>query len=872
MKRLILACAGTWLLFCWNFSNTLAAELTVQARVRPERAILGEQLTLTIETAGAQRVAAPNVAVDGFAVRHIGPTTQISVVNGKVRSTVSHRYSLTPNQTGEFNLGPFEVNHKGERYRTEAVAVSILTPEKGLEKRRASPHSGLTMGQDIASKETVFLRISGPENAVYKNQRFSIDVTLYVTAARISDVEYPKVLQDGFLMESFAKPLQDEQILNGKRYTSLTFRADVTPLRPGQLELGPAVLTLNVLTRKRNNSRFSDPFFGGFFQNDFFSGLSSERKQRRLRSEPLSLSVLPLPEEGKPAGFSGAVGSFALDVHASPLELSVGDPVTVTTRIHGAGNLAAATWSGISESTGFRTYEPIAGKATREDKQFEQVLIPQNTSSNVVPAVRFSYFDPEVRGYKTLKSKLIPLTIHPSDTAAKGTIFWTKEETEQSVLSEETLGNDIIYIKSEIGWVSESTAPWYGSVGFILYHTLPLIFVAGAWWYDRRRTRWREDSSFARFTSAGKEARISLVDADKQLLAKVDQVLYTRLAHTLQEYLSAKLGLEPGGFAPDKLDQVGLSEGRVEQIRLVWERCERFRFGRASAVTMRAKGRETVSIITEIVDYFEREHRQYKNRTARKSMIVGAVLGLACTSALIGLDVAMAAPTVETAYLKGNELYAQGDYEGAVKEYHTILATGAVSGNIYFNLGNAYFKQGDLGQAIANYERASWFSPSDRDLVANLEYVRSLAGARSCNAPPWWQLMFPLAQLFPKRVLLWLASGLYTLLLALCGIYYLLPYRPAWLFRASVCAALALLLVGASLVEHLRVEEFQWHAVVVAGPGGSIRYGPTNDGTVHFSVVQGDMLKVSDREAGWSQVSRCDGKRGWIETSALEDL
>ena len=132
--------------------------------------------------------------------------------------------------------------------------------------------------------------------------------------------------------------------------------------------------------------------------------------------------------------------------------------------------------------------------------------------------------------------------------------------------------------------------------------------------------------------------------------------------------------------------------------------------------------------------------------------------------------------------------------------------------------------------------------------------------------------MFPLAQLFPTRVLLWLASGLYTLLLALCGIYYLLPHRPAGLFRASVCAVLALLMVGASLVEQLWVEEFQRYAVVVAGPGGAIRYEPTNDGTVHFPVVQGDMLKVSDRQAGWSQVSRCDGKRGWIETSALEDL
>ena len=133
MQLLSFAYAGTWLVFCWHFSNTLAAELTVQARVRPERAILGEQLTLTIETAGAQRVAAPNVAVDGFAVRHIGPTTQISVVNGKVRSTVSHRYSLTPNQTGEFNLGPFEVNHHGARYRTEAIAESLLNPTKGWE-------------------------------------------------------------------------------------------------------------------------------------------------------------------------------------------------------------------------------------------------------------------------------------------------------------------------------------------------------------------------------------------------------------------------------------------------------------------------------------------------------------------------------------------------------------------------------------------------------------------------------------------------------------------------------------------------------------------------------------------------------------------
>lgn len=201
-----------------------------------------------------------------------------------------------------------------------------------------------------------------------------------------------------------------------------------------------------------------------------------------------------------------------------------------------------------------------------------------------------------------------------------------------------------------------------------------------------------------------------------------------------------------------------------------------------------------------------------------------------------------------------------------------MLQSGLVSGNVYFNLGNAYFKAGQVGRAILNYERARRFLPSDPDLEANLRFARSLTGTEVCQPPLWQHLVFPLAHRVATDRLVWLTSAAYTLLFVVLAVYRLWPRRSQWLRYAGWGVAAGLVVITLSLVQQLRTSEWQRHAVVLKQEDTPVRFEPAASGTVHFSATQGTRVRVLDVREDWWQVARCDGRRGWIEKEALEEL
>ena len=157
------------------------------------------------------------------------------------------------------------------------------------------------------------------------------------------------------------------------------------------MTVGPAKMGLSMVVRGRGGRRgfFDDPFFGG------------EPRRLEITSDPLELTVLPLPEADKPADFSGAVGSFDFEVKAAPLDVAAGDPVTVTYTIRGTGSLDNVTPPAIPAGDGLRVYPPQQTSAGAKpaaanvaERTFEQVVIPERAGTLDLPTLRFSFFDP----------------------------------------------------------------------------------------------------------------------------------------------------------------------------------------------------------------------------------------------------------------------------------------------------------------------------------------------------------------------------------------------------------------------------------------------------------------------------------------------
>jgi tetratricopeptide (TPR) repeat protein len=252
------------------------------------------------------------------------------------------------------------------------------------------------------------------------------------------------------------------------------------------------------------------------------------------------------------------------------------------------------------------------------------------------------------------------------------------------------------------------------------------------------------------------------------------------------------------------------------------------------------------------------------------------LIGVAVVIALVSALATAAADETrrigpQTAFFQANASYRQGDYAQAAQGYEQLLAFGVQGGNVYFNLGNAHFKLGDYGKAILNYLRARRFLPRDPDVQANLAYARSLTGADPCS-PAWWEgLLFPLA----SRVATWPltvgVTALYTLLLAALAVYRLFPSRPRWLYYTALTLGLVLLLAGASLARRLQGVDWRHEAVVIASGETAARFEPSDTGTVHFVLKQGDQVELKAVRDGWRQVSRCDGRRGWVAATTVEE-
>lgn len=230
------------------------------------------------------------------------------------------------------------------------------------------------------------------------------------------------------------------------------------------------------------------------------------------------------------------------------------------------------------------------------------------------------------------------------------------------------------------------------------------------------------------------------------------------------------------------------------------------------------------------------------------------------------------ATTPYTTFFQANGLYTQGNYTDAIQAYEQLLASGLESAPLYFNLGNAYFKTGETGHAILNYERARRLAPGDTDIMANLVYARSLTEAEECPPRLWQRLAFPLTHRVSTSALVWWTSGAYSLCLIAFACYRLWPRRPRWLVHAALVLIGVLLIVSSSLARQLFVDDWQRPAVMLAAGESPIRFEPSETGTEHFVLKQGALVHILDTRSDWHQIARCDGRRGWVAAENVREL
>ena len=833
-----------WLaLIAFGAGRVLAADVSVDATVDSPDVVYNQAFILTITVNGAQNVSPPGLYdLDGFEASYLGPSTQVSFVNGRVSSSVSHRYRVVPLRVGDFQLGPFAVEVEGQRYETKPVAIHVAAAGSSGQRRQALPP---------AAAQGLRLVVTPAKTEVYVGERVDLRVTLYVGNVRIRDLQYPTINAEGVTLDKFSQPDEGSAVLDGQRYQTVNLRTTMTPIRAGTVDLS-ASMSMAVITSRRGGL---DPLFDQFFPGD--------AKQVEIQAQPQQLTVLPLPDQGKPPDFTGAVGKFDFTLTAKPTTLDVGDPVTLRMEITGTGNLANVSAPAVAVDDRFRAYDaqPVKGEDGADRRVFEQVVIPKVADVRELPAVRFSFFDPEARAYRIITQGPVALTLHAVKESKPEVLDASQAELQQAQ-PKTPLGRDIVYIKDNPGALEPRGARVYQRAWFFLLQLIPVALFAATAAYARRRDRLAADPRLVRFRHAGRAARQALAGLRGQA---ADAQFYDQLSAALSTYLSAKLDLPPGAVDRERvlarLAGNGCASEMRERVGTFFQLVEHARYAPTQVAAERS---QALGLAKAIVDGLERERRLERHLAA------GVVVLLCASATLIPARAHEVSP--ETAFFQGNQDYAAGRYGDAIRAYQSVRDAGEESGALDFNLGNALFKDGQLARAIASYERARVLLPRDPDVQANLAYALERAQVPEEPVPLWKRLAFPFASRATGGELAVLASVCWWAFWLLLTVRVLRPALRVGLGRAAWAAAALYLLVAGSLGLRLAEVELRDTAVVTAAGGASVRFEPSATGTEHFPAAPGTQLDVTEERDEWLQVRRSDGLRGWIPRSAVERL
>ena len=593
--------------FCFAASN-----ITFDATVDKNIVSLGERIQLSLAFQGAPDVPAPQIKeLEGFSAQYLGPSTMMSIINGKVSSSISHVYILAPLNTGKFTIGPFSAEYGNQKYVSRTIDIEVIdqpAPSAPMGISTKPSTEPVAANAEKQLKDRIFVELDVVKKDAYLNEIIPVAARLYINKLAIKGIEYPYISAEGFSKEQFAKPDQYQKSSAGLSYDVIEFKTNVYPLKPGVLNLGPAEIKCNLITRRQGRpGNQASPFGDAFPDDDFFSGFFDRygTYPLDLKSPTAEINVKPLPDEGKPADFIGAVGDFDMQAEIDQTSVKAGDPVTLKTKITGTGNLATVNAPVLEDAKDIKVYQPQI-KMLGGEKIFEQVIIPLSESVAQIPEIRFSFFNPKTQQYQSIKKGPIAITV--SKTDEKGQALKPLIERILAPVKEEVLGKDIVYIKDNPGKIVKRGRFLYQRRFFIWIFIWPLIAFIILFLVEMKNKRLRTDIRYARLRGARKKAQKGILKAQNYLSQKKKDEFYAVIFKTLQDYIGDKLHIHSGGITAESavqhLAEKEVSGETLDKIRKFFNACDAARFAQ-SAITADDM-LKTLNLAREITEALEK--------------------------------------------------------------------------------------------------------------------------------------------------------------------------------------------------------------------------------------------------------------------------
>lgn len=796
-----------------------------------------------------------------------GPFTStessISMINGKVSSSSSKTftYTLYAVKAGTYTVPAAHAKAGGKTLVSRTAKVTIT----GTAKRgNAAPnmHEQDEGGQVKAagapiSGNELFIRVSANKKRVHEQEPILLTYKVYTTL-ELTQLEGKMPDLKGFHTQEVKLPQQKSfhiERVNGRAYRCVTWSQYVMyPQMTGQLEI-PSITFHGIVVQENRNV---DPF------EAFFNGGSGYIEVKRDIAAPgVTVQVDALP--AKPATFSGGVGQMTVSGQLSTQQVKAGEPVTLRVVVGGTGNLKLLRQPLVAFPKDFDKYDAKVTDKTRLTERglegnmiYDFLAVPRNQGEYTIPAVELTYFDTSASAYKTVRTQPFKLSVAKGDGRHATVDKYTDPED-----------MDIHPLKSDDEPLRTPGAYFFGSTGYMAGLLLPILVFVALLVIFRKRAARLSDIIGMRAGRANKVATRRLRKAHALMLGGRGGEFYDEVLRALWGYVGDKLAMPAEQLSSENiagnLGTHGVDPASIEKFMTALGECEfeRYAPGDASG-NMNKTFESAMTAIMEIENVMKRGKRTAAGKTATLIMLM-----------LMMTATAAAATAAKTSSEAADAAYKKGDYQTAIRQYGELLH-GGVSSELYYNLGNAYYRTDNLTQAIIAYERALRLSPGDADIRHNLQIARSKTIDKITPESEMFFETWGRGLVFFTSVDRWAVGGLVSMAVALMLVLVYLFMSPLLARKIGFYGAAALIV--ASILCHL----FAWRQrtllerhqrAVVVVPTLTVKNTPAPTGADGFVIHEGTRMELTDKSiTGWWGIRLDDGREGWIRCREAEEI
>lgn len=827
----------------------------------PSHVAVGEQfrLTYTVNTQNVSDFRAGSIPNELEVL--IGPNRSMQssyqMINGHTSSSssITYTYIVCASKNGTYTISPAHIVVDGKTISSNSLTIKVsgsAQSNSGSSRQHRNEEEEIRDAGSQISGSDLFIKVSANKKRVHEQEPILLTYKVY-TLVGLTSLRGDMPDLKSFYTQEVDLPQQKSfsvETLNGRTYKTTTWSQYVMfPQTTGKLEI-PSITFEGIVVQQNRNIDPFEAFFNG--------GSGYVEVKKKIQAPGIEIQVDPLPE--RPANFSGGVGKFNVSAQLDKTETKANDPISMRIIVSGTGNLKLIKQPVVNLPKDFDKYEP---KVTDKSKLttngiegsmvYDLLIVPRHQGKYEIPPVEFTYFDTAENAYKTVKSESFTLDV------AKGSGAGAVNDFSGQDLQE--LNKDIRYIKTGSTNQHSLNDFFFGSSAYWISLCLLAVVFVSLFVIFRQRAIDNANVTKARGKKANKVATKRLKKASRLMADNKPGEFYDEVLRALWGYVGDKMNIPVEQLSHDnismRLAEHNVDETVISQFIGALDECEFERYAPGDPKGNMNKVYEKAMTAIEKI-----EGSMKKRRTAAKATVLLLLLFLP----LSGHAVTKA---------EADSAYIRGQYQQAIKDYEMLLKQGA-SADLYYNLGNAYYRSENITRAVLNYERALLLSPGDRDIRFNLQIARAktidkIVPESEMFFFTWYR---SLVNLMSVDAWAWTALIALALLIVLL-LVYLFSDR-IWLRKVGFFGGFVLLILFAlsNLFAWQQKQDLLFRkGAIVISPSVTVKSTPAKNGTDLFILHEGTKVSITDGTMkGWMGIRIADGKEGWIESNMIEEI